>query len=142
MGKLVIILLILLLILIFIGNNEESFNTTHEIKIMKVAKTPEEQRNGLMFIKDKLPEKTGMLFTYENPRILSFWMKNTYIDLDILFLDENYKIIGFCENLKKHTLHTRNSNIPAKHAIELNSGTIKKYNLKKNDYVRLIYEVC
>jgi len=111
----------------------------HTIKIIKIGKSHEEKRTGLMYVKNKLPENSGMLFVYKYPTKLSFWMKNTYIDLDILFLDKNYRVLGSLENMKKHSLESRSIDELSNYAIELNAGTINKNNIKKNDFVRLIY---
>lgn len=54
-------------------------------------------REGLMFRKDSLKPNHGMLF-HTGRKYNSFWMKNTYIPLDVIFLDETFKIIGFVEN--------------------------------------------
>ncbi|ETX27319.1 DUF192 domain-containing protein [Roseivivax isoporae] len=51
-----------------------------------VADTPEERARGLMFV-EEMPRFTGMLFVYERPQPVSFWMKNTLIPLDIIFAD-------------------------------------------------------
>ncbi|MFN9175542.1 MAG: DUF192 domain-containing protein, partial [Synechocystis sp.] len=53
--------------------------------LLEVATTPEEQAQGLMF-RTQLPGDQGMLFNFEEPRVARFWMKNTLIPLDIIFL--------------------------------------------------------
>ncbi|MEL7098947.1 MAG: DUF192 domain-containing protein [Pseudomonadota bacterium] len=53
---------------------------------VEIADTPEAQRRGLMF-RDSMALSRGMLFTYDRPRRMSFWMRNTRIELDILFID-------------------------------------------------------
>jgi len=53
---------------------------------VEIAATPQEQQRGLMFRED-MPLSRGMLFTYDTPRRMSFWMRNTLIELDILFID-------------------------------------------------------
>lgn len=53
--------------------------------LLEVATTPEEQAQGLMF-RTQLPGDRGMLFNFEEPRVARFWMKNTLIPLDIIFL--------------------------------------------------------
>jgi uncharacterized membrane protein (UPF0127 family) len=53
---------------------------------IEIARTPEEQAQGLMF-RESLPERTGMLFPFAEPGVHRFWMKNTMIPLDIIWMD-------------------------------------------------------
>jgi uncharacterized protein len=135
MNRLLIASLILVITAIMIAflNRSGSFI----INIIGTARTPNEHRRGLMFRKEPLPNNSGLLFEYNKPQIQHFWMKNTYIDLDILFLDENNIILGKCENLKKHTLKLRSIGKKAKYAIEMNSGTIAKMGLRNGYKVSL-----
>lgn len=64
-----------------------------------VALTTDEQTKGLS-IKDTLPSNEGMLFPYEAPRILSFWMKDMKFPIDILWLDADKKVVHIEENLQ------------------------------------------
>jgi len=91
-----------------------------------VSKTPQEQKRGYMFSRGP-KEGEGMLFIYPKEQILSFWMKNVKIPLDILFFDSNCNLIGFekmkpqfdDEKIKYYT-----SKLPAKYALEVRSGWI------------------
>ena len=60
--------------------------------VAEVARTPEEREQGLMYRED-LPDGTGMLFVFERPEMRSFWMQNTYIPLDIAYLDASQVIV-------------------------------------------------
>ena len=111
---------------------------TIQIKIEKHLKTEEEKQKGLMFRKHKLDANTGYLFDYnDNPSSNGFWMKNTYISLDIIFLDDKYKIIGFLKNMKPHSLESRNINKKYFYAIEVNAGTIENLKLRVGDIIEL-----
>jgi hypothetical protein len=61
-----------------------------------VAKTPEQQERGLMFVKS-LPPNRGMIFPYDPPQQVAFWMKNTLIPLDIIFIGANGRIIRIAD---------------------------------------------
>jgi uncharacterized membrane protein (UPF0127 family) len=73
---------------------------------MESATSADEQARGLMFRKE-MPQNTGMLFIYPEEQFLSFWMKNTFISLDIIFLDQNLKII----KIHKATVPLKSSDI-------------------------------
>jgi uncharacterized membrane protein (UPF0127 family) len=77
---------------------------------------------GLMFRK-QVPEGTGMLFVFpeEGPRV--FWMKNTLIPLDMVFLSASRKIVGIIENTEPLTTSPRDSHAAAKYVLELAGGT-------------------
>lgn len=64
-------------------------NKTYDVKI---AQTDEEKETGLQNIAN-LPENEGMLFVFDTPQTVSFWMKDTVIPLDIIFLDEDMKVV-------------------------------------------------
>jgi len=64
---------------------------------VEVARTPDEKATGLMYRKS-LPEGQGMLFVYDKPLIPPFWMKNTLIPLDILFIGSDLRIKTIAEN--------------------------------------------
>lgn len=120
--------LIIFIIFLFISNIfvNEFFKTYVNVK---VSKTPKELKKGLMFVKH-LNENEGMLFKYPNIDNHKFWMKNTFIPLDVIYFDENYRVIGFIENNKPHDLTIKGINKPSKSFLEVNSGYIKKNNIK------------
>ena len=60
--------------------------------IVELARTNQERQQGLMF-RDQLCENCGMLFIFDNERSLSFWMKNTLIPLDMVFINSNLEIV-------------------------------------------------
>jgi uncharacterized protein len=99
----------------------------------KIARTPEEIARGLMFRK-RLKKNEGMLFKMGAKRKYGFWMKNTYISLDIIFLSKNLKIIEYSENTTPLSLK-RIKGI-GENILEVKSGFIKKNNLKKGDKIK------
>ena len=94
---------------------------------------------GLMFQRKPMNNNYGMLFDMApEPKIHSMWMKNTYIPLDVIFLDENMKIVGYKENNKPHSLKSIMIDKPSRYVLEMNGGTRKRFNLKINDKINFI----
>jgi uncharacterized membrane protein (UPF0127 family) len=102
---------------------------------LEVADDPDEMQRGLMF-RQSMPRDHGMLFAYENERILSFWMKNTYIPLDIVFLDSAGRVVTI-KQMKPLDLTSTAADRPARYAIELNAGVAGEIGLKPGDLVAL-----
>lgn len=102
---------------------------------LEVADTPDKQAKGLMFRRE-LPRSEGMIFVYESERINSMWMKNTYIPLDMIFLDKDKKVVGILENVPPLTLDSRRVDQPSKFVIELNAGMVKEVGLQVGDLVK------
>ena len=97
-----------------------------------------EQALGLMF-RESLPENSGMLFIFPDSSPRSFWMKNTLIPLDIIFIDENFEIIDI-----KHAVPCRaepcalyKSAKPAKYVLEVNEGFAEKNSVGVGDKIIL-----
>lgn len=91
---------------------------------VEVAKSTEQHQRGLMF-RNSLPENSGMLFVFDNEQTLSFWMKNTFIDLSIAYIDKNKKIIDIQEmkatnQMMVGDLPNYPSAKPALYALEMN----------------------
>ena len=60
--------------------------------VAEIARTPDERAQGLIY-RDELPAGTGMLFVFEDVQLRSFWMANTYVALDIAYIDVSYVIV-------------------------------------------------
>ncbi len=89
---------------------------------------------GLMY-RDSLPEMSGMLFVYERKRDLAMWMKNTFISLDILFIDDDGSIINIAKSTQPRSLSQIPSRRPAKAVLELNGGLTDKLNIGVGDII-------
>lgn len=115
-------------------------NKTKKIKTIfmfgKQIKTRKDKARGLMFRKKKLLNNEGLLFTWKNPKIIKMYMKNTYIPLDILYLNKNFKIVGLAKNTKPLSLKLLYVNKKSTHVIETNAGFINKHKIKINDFVK------
>ena len=71
----------------------------------RIADTPEKQEKGLMFVKE-LPENEGMLFVFEQDEEQAFWMKNTLIDLDIVFIGSDRRVTSVAPQVRHSYTYT------------------------------------
>ena len=88
---------------------------------VEVARTADEQARGLMF-RESLPEDGGMIFPMSPPRFASFWMKNTVIPLDIIFIGPDHRVLNVAANAVPYSLDPITSAGPALAILELNGG--------------------
>ena len=99
-----------------------------------VANTPERAEQGLMFVND-LPETMGMVFPVEPPRVENMWMKNTYIELDMLFVDEHGRVTKIIQRAAPMSLQTLSSDSKVAAVLELKGGQAAKLGLQPGDTV-------
>jgi len=92
------------------------------------AEGPRRQAQGLMFVRS-LPAMRGMLFVHESPKPISMWMKNTYIPLDMVFIDGNGRIQQIVEQTTPHSLAIISSKDPALAVLEIAGGESKRLGL-------------
>jgi uncharacterized membrane protein (UPF0127 family) len=109
----------------------ESKSGVHSFKV-ELAVTPEQTARGLMY-RQSLPEGTGMLFDFQREQELSFWMKNTYIPLDMIFIRGDGRILSIAENTVPHSEAMVPSRGPARAVLEVIAGTSKKLGLAPGD---------
>ena len=138
---LIIIFIVSLIVLTSCKNENAVFidNGKEKIKInVEVADTPEERSYGLMF-RQFLDETKGMLFVYEDENIRSFWMKNTLVPLDIIFISENFEIVDIKngEPCKEDPCISYVSKGPAKYVLEVNGNFTAKNDIGAGDRVNL-----
>lgn len=102
---------------------------------IEIAADDAARARGLMF-RDSMPDDHAMLFTFDDMRPRAFWMKNTYIPLDILFFDQDYKLVSMQQHLppcRQDPCTLYPSTAPAQYALELNSGMAEKLGVKPGD---------
>jgi len=104
--------------------------------VLEPAVTDAARQRGLMFRRE-LGADRGMLFVYPEPRVLSFWMKNTSIPLSIAFVRRDGKIINIEKMRPFLTEVTYESKEPCRFAIEMNHGWFERHGLKAGDFIRL-----
>ena len=98
---------------------------------LKVAATPQSQMKGYMQEEEQPSENQGMLFIYDEPMPLSFWMKQVKFPLDIIFFDSdmnyiNHETMSTCEDLPEDQIPQYHSQAPARFAVELPAGWCEK----------------
>ena len=110
------------------AQGEKTFN-------VEIAETPQQHAQGLMF-RQKMAPDAGMLFVYDRPERASFWMKNTYLPLDMVFIAPDGRI----ESIRQRTVplsltpvHSRGKILAV---LELNGGTTSRLGIKPGDEVR------
>ncbi len=99
-----------------------------------IADTPARQEQGLMFVRD-LPAGEGMLFPQKPPRSMSMWMKNTYIELDMVFIGEQGAIDQIIEHAQPLSLDILSSRQPVSAVLEIKGGEAARLGLKAGDRV-------
>jgi len=88
---------------------------------VEIVKTRAQIERGLMF-REHLPPDRGMLFLMDEERIQSFWMKNTLIPLDMIFISKDLTIAGVVENAAPRTEEPRDVDKPSSYVLEVNGG--------------------
>jgi hypothetical protein len=103
---------------------------------VEIADTDEKRRKGLMW-RDELPEDQGMLFVFPNPELQSFWMRNTYIPLDIAYIDENWIITDIHQMTPLNDSIQYESSRPVPYALEMNQGWFASHSITVGNKVSL-----
>ncbi len=101
---------------------------------VEIAETEAEREKGLMFRKD-LPEGRGMLFDFHREQDVGFWMKNTYIPLDMIFIRGDGRILRIAENTQPLSTRIIPSNGPVRWVLEVIGGTARKLGIAAGDRV-------
>jgi uncharacterized membrane protein (UPF0127 family) len=105
---------------------------------VEIAADDATRQRGLMF-RDSMPADHGMLFLFDHPYMQSFWMKNCRMPLDILYFDQEYKLVNVqervppCRSAVDSRCPVYASTGPAQYVLELNSGTAEKLGVKAGD---------
>ena len=112
----------------------ESDGSSYQFSL-EFADTPAEHGIGLMH-RNYLPTDHGMLFDYQSPQRLKFWMRNTFISLDMIFIRDNGIIAFIAENTVPHSEQTIGPREPVQAVLEFPAGTVARLALKLGDVVR------
>lgn len=114
---------------------ETSAGVQHKITAY-LAMTPNQRAHGLMFVRS-LPSDYGMLFVYDQPKIISMWMKNTVLSLDMLFIRADGTIANIVRDTRPGSLKSIAASENVTGVLELNAGTAKRLNIVAGD--KIIY---
>lgn len=101
---------------------------------VELATTPLEWKHGLMY-RTEMPFDHGMLFVFPEEDMRRFWMKNTLIPLDMIFIKSNGEIVNIQKNAQPHDLTSRPSTAPALAVLEINGGLSDRLGLSAGDIV-------
>lgn len=129
----------LLLVLYIATVSQKTVTTPLSIKnrefTVEIANTSQKRERGLC-CRDSLPADRGMLFVYDSPGDHRFWMKDTRIPLDMIWIDSGKRIVHIEESVQPETYpKSFSADKPAKYVLELNAGTAKKYGFQNRDKV-------
>jgi uncharacterized protein len=111
-------------------------DTRQQLVLIEVeaAKTSEKRQQGLMF-RTQMDEDKGMIFIFDGMDMQSFWMKNTVIPLDILFIDDK----GVINTIHKNTIPYSERSLPSKlksqFVVEVNAGFCSRHNIHEGDLI-------
>ena len=108
---------------------------THDFSVW-IAADDESRQRGLMFVRE-LPPDRGMLFLFEFPQEVAFWMKDTFLSLDLIFIDPAGKVLNIAASAKPYSLDPIESQGRAIAVLEVVAGTARTIGLKAGDTITL-----
>ena len=109
------------------------------IDLIRIADDQPSRSQGLMFVRH-LPEKSGMLFKFDQEDVLRFWMANTYIPLDIAFINKEGVIVG-TDSMVPLSMRTVSSKTPCLMALEVPFGTLAKVGAEVGKKVKVDWDM-
>jgi len=101
-----------------------------------VASTPWQKARGFMHVHSIEPDR-GMLFLLGQPQYASFWMRDTYISLDLLFIDEEGRVVNIIERAEPLTTTPLLSTAPVTHVLEILAGTSERLGIRAGQRVEI-----
>ncbi len=103
---------------------------------VEIAETVQARMKGLMY-RSIMPFDQGMFFIFEKDEPRSFWMENTYIPLDVIFINQKMEIVRIRKDTRPRTRDAIRSDHPAKYVLEVNSGMTDRYGISEGQRVIL-----
>lgn len=102
--------------------------------IVEIADTPSKREMGLMYRKEMAADR-GMIFIFSQESPQSFWMKNTPLPLDMIFINADKEIVGIVERAVPFSLDPRGVSTPSQFVLEINGGLAQKHGIRAGDRV-------
>ena len=116
---------------------ETQAGATHVFNV-EIADNQRTRAKGLMFRKE-MASDGGMLFLFPRQQMLSFWMKDTPLPLDIIFIDREGEVVHIARDTKPFSLAPISSQLPSLGALEVNAGTSDALSIDVGDVIRHPY---
>jgi uncharacterized protein len=104
---------------------------------VEIARTPAAIQRGLMY-REHLPLDHGMLFIFPDEEIRTFWMKNTLIPLDMIFVSADRTVVGIVERAEPRTTTGRRVDAPSQYVVEVNGGWASAHGVEAGTPVRFV----
>lgn len=107
--------------------------------VAEVARTADERAQGLMN-RDEVPDGTGMLFVFEDSAVRSFWMANTYVALDVAYMDATFRIVDIV-SMEPLVTDPYSSSAPAMFALEVRQGWFAEHGIEVGSVAQIVFGV-
>lgn len=118
-----------------LGRGQVTFGNGTAASVELAVRPPDRQR-GLMY-RTQLPEDEGMLFVFPRPQVMHFWMRNTCLPLDMLFIDRAGFVVGIEENVPTMNDDRYGVRCPANYVLEMNAGWARRHGIKPGETVKI-----
>lgn len=103
---------------------------------VELALTPESHARGLMYRRD-LPDEGGMLFVFPREEKRTFWMKNTPLPLDMIFIGAEFRVVGLVEHAVPFSTKSVGVDEPSRYVLEVHAGFVARHGIQVGDTVEL-----
>ncbi|MCP3097698.1 DUF192 domain-containing protein [Myxococcus sp. K15C18031901] len=108
---------------------KDAFGGVHRVEV-EVAATPPSRQRGLMW-RTELADGKGMLFLFPHQEVQGFWMRNTLIPLDMLFITSDLHVAGIVSRAAPRTFDSRSVGLPSQYVLEVPGGWAEKVGVRK-----------
>lgn len=113
---------------------EDAFGRVHRVEV-EIAATADSRERGMMWRK-ALAEGKGMLFLFPSERVQAFWMRNTLISLDMVFITSDLRVAGIVSRAVPRSPVSRSVGVPSQYVLEVPGGWTEKVGIRKGSAVR------